>query len=363
MSVLKTFLKNIHFELLHKQILLLFLLFLLTDLNLSFAQKQSVDKQSFEPAKLWLDNKNVPINAHGGGVLFHNGLYYWYGEHQIAGKSEANFADGGIHCYSSKDLINWTNSGVVMSVDYSDKTNSDIEYGCLIERPKVVYNKKTRKFIAFFKFYPKGNGYEVAYVGVAISDSPNGPFNYSHKFLGGSPKGSGDFSMFVDSNGDLYHLAVRKPDKTFIIGKMRDDYLLPLEEYKICQGIEAHTEAPAIIKVDNVYHMIGSGSSGWTPNAAKYYTSIDLFGPWTQHKNPTFGLNTIDNMGSEKTFGGQSSFIIQVMGLDNAYVAMFDIWKPAMPIEGRYIWLPIEFKENKISINWMDNWDLSVFKK
>lgn len=351
------------FKLLKKQILLLFLVFLVIDLNPIAAQNPILEKYNFEPAKTWLDNKNNPINAHGGGVLFHNGIYYWYGEHQIAGKSEADFADGGIHCYTSKDLINWTNSGVVMNVDYSKSTTNDIEYGCLIERPKVVYNKKTRKFIAFFKFYPKGNGYEIAYVGVAIADSPNGPFHYSHKFLGGSPKGSGDFSMFVDSNDDLYHLAVRKPDKTFIIGKMRDDYLLPLEEYKICQGIEHHTEAPAIIKIDNLYHMIGSGSSGWTPNAAKYYTSIDLFGPWTQHKNPTFGVNPIDNMGSEKTFGGQSSFIIPVMGLENAYIAMFDIWKPAMPIEGRYIWLPIVFKDGKIAINWLDNWNLSLFEK
>jgi hypothetical protein len=363
MSLLKTFLNVTVFELSKKQILSLFLVFIVTSATLLRAQNKIVDKQNIEPAKPWLDNKNNAINAHGGGVLFHNGLYYWYGEHQIAGKSEADFADGGIHCYTSKDLINWTDSGVVMSVDYAKSTANDIEYGCLIERPKVVYNKKTRKFIAFFKFYPKGNGYEVAYVGVAIADSPNGPFRYSHKFLGGSPKGSGDFSMFVDSNGDLYHLAVRKPDKTFIIGKMRDDYLLPVEEYKICQGIEFHTEAPAIIRVNDVYHMIGSGSSGWKPNAARYYTSTDLFGPWTQHENPTFGLNTVDNIGSEKTFGGQSSFIIPVAGIENAFIAMFDIWKPSMPIEGRYIWLPIEFKEGKIAINWIEKWNLSFFKK
>ena len=361
MSAIKTFLNIIHFEHLKKQILPLFLIFLITDWNPVFAQNQKMEKTSIEPAKPWLDNKNSPINAHGGGVLFYNGIYYWYGEHKIAGKSEANFADGGIHCYTSKDLINWTNAGIVLSVDYNNKS-TDIEYGCLIERPKVVYNKKTRKFIAFFKFYPKGNGYEIAYVGVAISDSPNGPFNYSHKFLADSAKGSGDFYMFVDTNGDLYHLAVRKPDKTFIIGKMRDDYLMPLDEYKICQGIEYHTEAPAIIKVNNVYHMLSSGSSGWKPNEARYYTSTDLFGTWTRHENPTNGFNSIDNIGSEKTFGGQSSFITPVMGLENAYIAMFDIWKPTMPIEGRYIWLPIVFKEGKISINWMEKWNLSFFK-
>jgi hypothetical protein len=363
MSAINTNVNKKSFELLKKQILALLLVFFTPFLNPILAQNKIVDKQNFEPAKPWLDNKGNHINAHGGGVLFHNGIYYWYGEHKIKGKSESNFADGGIHCYTSKDLINWTDAGVVLSVEYSNSTNSDIEYGCLIERPKVVYNKKTQKFIAFFKFYPKGNGYEVAYVGVATSESPNGPFIYSHKFLADSPKGSGDFSMFVDTNGDLYHLAVRKPDKTFIIGKMRDDYLMPLDGYKICNGIEYHTEAPALIKVNNVYHMLNSGSTGWKPNEARYYTTNDLFGTWTRHENPTHGFNPFDNIGSEKTFGGQSSFIIPVMGLENAYIAMFDIWKPTMPIEGRYIWLPIEFKEGKISIQWMDQWNISFFKK
>jgi len=57
----------------------------------SNAQKISV----FSPAKIWTDNKGLPINAHGGGVLFHEGMYYWYGEHKLEGKSEAQFADGG----------------------------------------------------------------------------------------------------------------------------------------------------------------------------------------------------------------------------------------------------------------------------
>ena len=41
--------------------------------------------QSFTPGELWLDDKNVHINAHGGGILFENGRYYWFGEHKTAG--------------------------------------------------------------------------------------------------------------------------------------------------------------------------------------------------------------------------------------------------------------------------------------
>ena len=31
--------------------------------------------QSFTPGQVWLDNNNVHINAHGGGILYDNGRY------------------------------------------------------------------------------------------------------------------------------------------------------------------------------------------------------------------------------------------------------------------------------------------------
>ncbi|TKG94306.1 hypothetical protein EYV94_13565 [Puteibacter caeruleilacunae] len=316
----------------------------------------------FKPAQEWFDTNGHPINAHGGGVIYFKKTYYWYGEHKLKGKSEKQFADGGIHCYSSKDLINWKDEGIVLSVDYKNE-NSDIAYGCILERPKVVYNNKNKQFVAYFKLYLKGVGYKVSNVGVAVSDNPNGPFTYHHKFHGGgSPYGSGDFSMFQDDNGELYHLTVRKPDKAFVIGKMDSDYYYPDGEYQICGGVDAHTEAPAVIKRKGTYHLLGSGSSGWNPNAARSFTTNNLLGEWTSHGNPCKGINPIDKMGPEKTFSGQASYIINVRGKKDTYIAMFDIWKPQLPITGRYIWLPIQFKNNKMSIVWRDSWRLNNFK-
>ena len=330
--------------------------------GLNQAQKSYVKQTDFRPAQIWNDTNGVPINAHGGGVVFFEGKYYWYGEHKLEGKSEAQFADGGIHCYSSKDLINWKDEGVVLSVDYKDST-SDLSYGCILERPKVVYNEKNKQFVAFFKLYLKGIGYETSNVGVAVSDKPAGPFTYHHKFHGGgSLKGSGDFSMFKDDDGLLYHLTVRKPDKAFVIGRLDSDYYYPEGEYQICKGIELHTEAPVVIKRNGVYHLLGSGSSGWKPNAARYFTASNLAGEWTSQGNPCHGTNNIDSLGVEKTYGGQSSYIIPVQGMKDAYIAMFDIWKPENPITGRYIWLPIEFKNGNLSVTWRDTWNLTDFK-
>ena len=156
-------------------------------------------------------------------------------------------AGGGVHCYSSTDLYNWKDEGIVLPVDQTNP-QSDIAAGCILERPKVIYNEATKTFVMFFKSYPKGTGYEFGYVGVATATRPNGPFTYRHRFLGcDSPNGSGDFVLVRDPSGAVYHLAVRKPDKVFCAGKLRDDYLFPAGEYHPVEGIELHTEAPAIV--------------------------------------------------------------------------------------------------------------------
>ena len=52
---------------------------------------------------------------------------------------------------------------------------------------------------------------------------------------------------------------------------------------------------------------------------------------------------------------------MKVEGKENAYIAMFDIWKPEHPIDGLYVWLPIEINEDTFVIEWVNEWDLSVF--
>jgi hypothetical protein len=326
-----------------------------------FAYSQKLS--NFSPGTIWLDNNGVAINAHGGNVISHGETYYWYGEHKIEGKSEAQFADGGIHCYSSKDLMNWNDEGIVLSVIYTD-TTSDLAYGCILERIKVVYDAKQQLFIAYFKYYPRGTGYLKGYIGVATSKQPNGPFTFKHKFLGANSEyGSGDFAMFQNIDNNLYHLTVRKPDKTFVIGKLKADKILPTTEYHNAKGVTPHTEAPTVILYNNKYYLIGSGSSGWQPNKARAFVANTIKGTYTNLGNPCVGRNPHNGIGADTTFGGQINYILKVKGQENAYIAMFDIWKPDMPVNGLYMWLPLVFKNNKPQIVWKNNWDLTVFKK
>lgn len=105
----------------------------------------SVKNNAFNPGEKWYDNNGIAINSHGGGILQYKGTFYWFGEHKIEGKI-GNSAQVGVHCYSSKDLYNWTDEGIALSVVENDSTNP-IAKGCILERPKVIYNKKFDQFV------------------------------------------------------------------------------------------------------------------------------------------------------------------------------------------------------------------------
>ena len=125
-------------------------------------------RTQFIPGEIWPDDRGVHINAHGGGVLFHGGRYYWFGEHKIAGAA-GNIAHVGVHAYSSADLYNWKDEGIALAV--SDDPGSDIVRECVIERPKVIFNPGTGRFVMWFHLELQGQGYQAARVGVAVTSS------------------------------------------------------------------------------------------------------------------------------------------------------------------------------------------------
>lgn len=317
--------------------------------------------KAFVPGELWRDTLGRPINAHGGGVLFHEGRYYWYGEHKIPGLSEKEHADGGVHCYSSTDLYNWTDEGIVLPVDFS-RTEGDLAAGCILERPKVLYDSSAKAFVMAFKYYPRGTGYDTGYLGLAKATSPTGPFVFVRKIVGeGLPKGSGDFALFRDTDGGVYHLGVRKPDKVFSFARLAGDMLAVDGSYRPLLGVELHTEAPAVVLRDSRYYLLGSGSTGWKPNEPRAFVAQALGGPYERLPNPAEGRNPRNGLDASVCFGGQLSFILPVEGRKDAYIALFDLWKPEAPSEGRYLWLPLVFENGRPVIAWRDRWDLSVF--
>lgn len=81
---------------------------------------------AFVPGAVWQDTDGNPINAHGGGVLFHEGTYYWFGELKegrtyVPACNEAwggtRVVAGGVSCYSSTNLTDWKNEGVALPAE------------------------------------------------------------------------------------------------------------------------------------------------------------------------------------------------------------------------------------------------------
>ena len=322
----------------------------------------------FRPGQPWPDTQGTHLNAHGFCVLDFGGRHYWYGSHKIAGKTESEKNEAGVCCYVSDDLLNWQNAGLVLDV-FAPGAHPELANASILDRPKVIYHAATKKFILYFKLYPPKSqggksGTDFAYVGVATATEPTGPFRYQGRFLGGnSPFGTGDFTIFADHDGSIYHLGVRKPDKVHVAGRLSDDGMRPAGDYVELAGITLKTEAPALFRRGNKIYFLGSDSSGWAPNAARMFVADRVTGPYQDLGNPVRGVNPHNQLGPEKTFGGQSTFVYPVAGRRDAWIAMFDINVPQNPITSGYIWLPIEFEGDRPVIRWRDQWDLSVFSK
>src|SRR6185312_15570345 len=137
------------------------------------------DGRSIKPGQTWTDDHGQVINAHGGGILMHRDRYYWFGEHKIAGKL-GNTAQVGVHVYSSADLYDWRDDGIALAV--SDDPQSEIARGCILERPKVLFNALSGKFVMWFHLEFKGQGYKAARAAVAVADQPQGPYVFLRSY-------------------------------------------------------------------------------------------------------------------------------------------------------------------------------------
>jgi hypothetical protein len=81
-----------------------------------------------------------------------------------------------------------------------------------------------------------------------------------------------------------------------------------------------------------------------------------LSGPYQSLGNPCVGVNPHNQLGPEKTFGGQSTFVMPAPWNPDEWIAMFDIWKPKDPANAGYIWLPLRFIDDQPVIRWQDEW-------
>ena len=242
---------------------------------------QAQKNTAFIPGQVWNDMDGNPINAHGGGLLYHNGTYYWYGEYKKGKTILPDWATWecyrtdvtGVGCYSSKDLLNWKFEGIVLPA-VKDDPNHDLHPSKVLERPKVIFNKKTGKFVMWA--HVESADYSKACAGVAVADSPVGPFVYQGSFRPNNAM-SRDQTVFVDDDGRAYQFYSSENNETMYISLLTDDYLKPSGRFTR-NFVKESREAPAVFKYNGKYYF--SYSTGDT-HLLCYATGDNPYGPFT----------------------------------------------------------------------------------
>ncbi|KAF2440958.1 carbohydrate-binding module family 35 protein [Karstenula rhodostoma CBS 690.94] len=282
------------------------------------------------PGATWTaTNTGKHIQAHGGGIIQVGSTYYWVGEDKTDGSAFQN-----VNCYSSTNLVEWKYEGALLS-----RTSSgDLGTNRVVERPKVIYNKSTKKYVLWMHI--DSSDYKEAKAGVATGDTVCGKYTY----IGASqPLGfqSRDMGLFVDDDNKAYLLTEDRANG-LRIDLLSDDYLSVKQATYIWKD---SIEAPAVIKKNGVYFMFGSTLSGWDPNDNKYSTATNITGPWSAWK-------TFADSGS-KTYSSQTNYILPV---GKSFMYMGDRWVSSNLMRSTYVWLPLTISGTTASMKNAVNW-------
>lgn len=327
-------------------------------------------RTAFEPGKPWLDTEGRPIQAHGGGILERRGLYYWYGEDKTFGNGNRV----GVACYFSKDLLNWKRLGIALP---KENLPEEFRDRGICERPKVIYNETTGKYVMWMHL--DNRRYTTAAAGVAVSDHPAGPFQFQGslrpiKYDFGYPEDDRcrqrelgntfrDMNLFVDDDRKAYVFYASEDNRTMYVVQLNAEYTGPA--MPIVQGrtwarllVDQMREAPAPFKYRNKYYLFTSGCTGWNPNPAQYAVANSILGPWQARGNPCVGPER------DTTFRSQSTFVLPAPGKPpGSFIFLADRWEPKQLEKSTYVWLPFVVLENDdIVLEFRERWDLSVFK-
>ena len=358
----------------------------------------SAETDLFLPGAEWLDESGNTIQAHGGQIRrmpVPDGetvreCYVWVGED----KSNGHFGNP-VAVYVSDDLHRWEFMGDVLkppaaredldndsyfTAIYDDCTpeEKDLIYFCfntktVIERPKMLYNSTTGQYVIWFHnddaTEKNTYKYDVGMAGVAVSDSPFGPFRFLRRQrLSLCPQGqidcfpaskgeARDMNLFRDSNGTAYIVYTSENNKTLYISKLDDSYLnlsAPPEDAVYGEDYirlfpSAMREAPVLFRGDNGrYYLLSSSTTGWMSNQARLWSSDQIFGKWKNDGNPFRGS------GANLAFDTQCTSVFRRE--DGQWIYYGDRWKQSNLGDSRYIWLPLQFEENRIRIEWLPEW-------
>ena len=221
--------------------------------------------------------------------------------------------------YSSDDLRTWTYEGVVLDLKSAQVPWADGNaWAPAIEEKKQ--KDGTYKYYFYYSGNPKTGGGKQ--IGVAVADSPTGPFtDLGHPIVTDSPTGGGqqiDVDVFTDPvTGKSYlywgngYMAGAELDKDMVtVRKKTLKVLTPeggtLQDY-------AYREAPYVFFRNGLYYFLWSVDDTGSPNYhVAYGTSDSPLGPVTVAKEPVI----LRQDPSKHIYGPALNSVLQLPGKD-----------------------------------------------
>lgn len=350
---------------------------------------------SIRPGQVWLDTEGKRIQAHGGSVIYIDGTYYFYGENKEKTDGVNGIWHWGVRCYSSKDLYNWKDEGIIIPPE-PDNPESSLHPSKCMDRPHIVYNESTKKYVCWLKIM---NSNQTQSETVLTADNILGPYKKVKEGLRPLNMSAGDFDLAVAPDGKAYYYFERVHSET-ICADLTEDYTDVTGYYSTHFPHECPPdvrEATAHFYRKGKHYLVTSGTTGYLPNPSEVAIADTWHGPYTVIGNPHPGDDT------NTSYHSQISSVFKVPGKKDLYIACADRWLPNemdkkyedysemfrmifsgemvfnpddeqnCPVENTsiadYVWLPIRFIEadeehphGQVLIEWLDEWKIEDFE-
>lgn len=345
---------------------------------------------SFHPGKVWLDTEGKRIQAHGGSVMYVDGVYYWYGENKEKTDGVNGIWHWGVKCYSSTDLYNWKDEGVIIPPE-SENPESSLHPTTCMDRPHIIYNEKTKTYVCWLKIMNKdGTQTETVLTAAHIL----GPYTKVREGIRPLGMSAGDFDLAVAEDGKAYYYFERVHSET-ICADLTEDYTDVTGYYSTHfphhEGPPYVREATAHFFRKGKHYLVTSGTTGYFPNPSEVAIGDTWHGPFTVLGNPH------PEDVSKTSYHSQISSVFKVQGKKDLYIAVADRWLPhAMdkpydvyrrkyaklfgdenveydPAEfgdkviystcnADYVWLPFRFDGEMAYLDWKDEWKIEDYE-
>ena len=226
------------------------------------------------------------------------------------------------HVFSSSNLVDWTDHGVILNCE----RGKDVKWAVGNAWAPSIEEKNGKYYFYFCAKDTAG----VSHIGVAVADSPTGPFVAEDEPLmtvdickkyGVSMGQAIDPSIFTDDDGTSYMLF---GNGAAAIVKLNDDMIsCDYKTLKNYNNVLDFREAITVTKRDGIYHFTWSCDDTGSPNyRVNYGTSDSIYGP-IKNRGTILEKNAeLDILGT-----GHHS-ILQIPGEDEYYIAYHRFYTP-----------------------------------